>query len=103
VPAADFEAQPLNAIDDVAVLRLAAQADRVLISHDLKTTPRKFAEYRRTGHSPGVLLTPQLWPLGETIEHLVPVWELTEASEWQDRIRYLPMFADFVNSGSAIL
>ena len=57
--------------------------------------PYGFTEYRQTRYSPGVLLTPQLWPLADSIEHLVLIWELTEASEWENRICYLPTFADF--------
>ena len=57
--------------------------------------PRAFTKYRRTAHSPGVLLTPQSWRLAEAIEHLVLVWEVTDASEWQDRICYLLTFEDF--------
>jgi Domain of unknown function (DUF5615) len=95
LPGADFQSEPLTAVEDFAVLQLAAQAGRIVVSHDVKTMPPAFAEYRRTGHSPGVLVTPQLWPLADAIEHLVLIWELTDASEWQDRICYLPTFADF--------
>lgn len=95
LPAADFASQPLDAVDDVAVLHLAAQAGRIVVSHDVTTMPRAFTEYYRTAHSPGVLLTPQSWRLAEAIEHLVLVWEVTDASEWQDRICYLPTFEDF--------
>ena len=95
MPSADFQSDPLDGVGDLAILHLAARTGRIVVSHDVSTMPRAFAEYRRTGRSPGVLLTPQLWPLADTIEHLVLVWELTEASEWQDRICYLPTFADF--------
>ena len=57
--------------------------------------PQAFTEFRRTNHTPGVLLTPQFWAIAEVIEHLVLIWELTDASEWQNRICYLPTFADF--------
>jgi hypothetical protein len=73
LPAADFESQPLNAVDDLAVLHLAAQAGRIVVSHDVTTMPRAFTEYCRTAHSPGVLLTPQSWRLADAIEHLVLV------------------------------
>jgi hypothetical protein len=46
-----------------------------------------------------VLLVPQLWPLAETIEQLVMIWELSEANEWQDRICYLPTLLDFRTRG----
>jgi len=57
--------------------------------------PSAFAQYRRVGHGPGVLLVPQLWALADTIERWVMIWELTETGEWQDRICYLPTLSDF--------
>ena len=95
LPTADFQAQPLNDVDDLAVLHMAAEAGRIVVSHDVSTMPQAFAEFRQTSHSPGVLLTPQSWAIAEVIEHLVLICELTESSEWQDRICYLPTFADF--------
>ena len=74
---------------------MAAEAGRVVVSHDVSTMPQAFAALRRTGHSPGVLLTPQSWAIAEVIDHLFLIWELTEAVEWQDRICYFPTFADF--------
>lgn len=94
VPAVNFRFDPLDAVDDVSVLRIAASEGRILVSHDFRTMPTAFAEYRREAHSPGVLLAPQLWPLGDIIERLVLVWELSEAEEWQNRICYLPTLAD---------
>lgn len=95
LPMADFQTQPLNDIDDLAVLHMAAEAGRIVVSHDVRTMPQAFVELRRTSHTPGVFLTPQSWAIAEVIEHLVLIWELTEASEWQDRICYLPTFSDF--------
>jgi hypothetical protein len=95
LPAADFQYQSLNAVDDLAVLHLAAEAGRIVVSHDVSTMPQAFAEFRRTSHSPGILLAPQSSAIAEVIEHLILIWELTEASEWHDRICYLPTFADF--------
>lgn len=95
-PLMSFQSQPLNEMDDLAVLSLAAQEDRILVSHDVSTMPRAFAEYRRANHSPGVLLVPQDSALPDTIEQLLLIWELSEAAEWRDRICYLPTLADFV-------
>ena len=94
-PSVDFRSEPLAGVDDLTVLQVAAQQTRILVSHDISSMPAALAAYRRTGRSPGVLLVPQLWPLADTIEQLVVVWELSEASEWVDRICYLPTLADF--------
>ena len=94
-PGVDFRSEPFVGVNDLTVLRLAAQETRILVSHDVSSMPVAFAEYRRSGHSSGVLLVPQLWPLAHTIEQLVLVWELSEADEWEDRICYLPTLSDF--------
>ncbi len=70
-PVVAFEARPINAINDYAVLDMAAAAGRILVSHDVSTMPAAFAEYRVNAHHPGVLLVPQLWPLATAIDHLV--------------------------------
>jgi hypothetical protein len=85
----------MDALDDLTVLHLAAQQRRILVSHDVSSMPAAFAQYRRTGASPGVPLVPQLWPVANAIEHLALIWELTEAAEWENRIFYLPTLADF--------
>jgi hypothetical protein len=95
-PLVDFQSQPLNAVDDLEVLHLSALESQILVSHDISTMATAFAEYRRRNHSPGVLLVPQFSALADTIDQLLLVWELTEASEWRDRICYLPTLADFV-------
>jgi hypothetical protein len=98
-PRIDFRHAPLAGVDDLTVLHLATQESRLLVSHDVTTMPVVFAEYRRTRHSPGVLLVPQVWPLADTIEQLVVVWDVSEAEEWVDRICYLPTLADFRTRG----
>src|SRR5260370_10378728 len=80
-PAIDFEANPLPGLDDPAVLQLAAEEGRVLVSHDVSTLPPVFARVRQSMRSPGVLLVPQSLPLGQSIEHLLLIWELTEPTE----------------------
>ncbi|MFB6232154.1 MAG: DUF5615 family PIN-like protein [Salinibacter sp.] len=58
-PAVDFQTVPaaeLEGLEDPEVLVIAAQEDRVLVSHDVKTMPRHFADF--VGHSqrPGVII-----------------------------------------------
>jgi hypothetical protein len=93
-PAVDFKSQPEHS-DDLTVLDLAAQDNRILVSHDISSMPTAFARYRLSGHSPRVLLVPQSCALANAIEHLILIWELTEAGEWEDRICYLPTLSDF--------
>jgi len=47
-------------VADPKVLALAAEQDRILVSHDFKTMPRHFGDFLQArGSSPGVLLVPQ--------------------------------------------
>lgn len=96
-PVIDFRSQPLEGLDDLTVLHVAAQDSRILVSHDVSAMPAAFLHFRSTADqlSPGVLLVPQSSPLADNIERLILIWELTEAAEWMDRICYLPSLLDF--------
>src|ERR1035437_970837 len=71
-PAMDFlsanEAR-LQGVPDPEVLALAAEQNRILVTHDLETMPRHFGEFlMRRESSPGVFLVSQHarnWPKGE--------------------------------------
>ena len=99
-PSIDFRSAQeasLDGLDDRVVLRLAAEQQRVLVSHDVATMPVEFARFRIQQTSPGVLLVPQRCPIHTAIEALVLIWELSTADEWQDRICYLPTLVDFIS------
>jgi len=77
----------LEGIPDPDVLRIAAEQDRILVSHDFKTMPHHFGHFLQTNSfSPGVLLVKQASPLGSVIEELVLIWSATDAEEWRNRI-----------------
>jgi predicted nuclease of predicted toxin-antitoxin system len=76
---------------DPEVLAIAAREGRVLVSHDQKTMPRHFAEFIVHTSCPGVLIVPQHLPIAVVVEDLLLIWFLTEAEEWVNRIRYLPL------------
>jgi len=53
----------LEGFPDLQVLALAAEQDRILVSHDFQTMPRHFGDFLQVrGTSPGVLLVPQYLP-----------------------------------------
>ena len=65
------QAAALRGMDDLAVLALAAERQRVLVSHDVGTMPAHFRAFRRAGkHSPGVFLVPQTLEVGTVIATL---------------------------------
>jgi hypothetical protein len=77
--------------DDPTVLRIAAEQDRILVSHDLRTVPQHFGHFIARQASPGVILIPQKLPVSAAIEQLVMIWVVSEAEEWVNQIRFLPL------------
>lgn len=82
----------LEGVADPEVLALAAEQDRILVTHDFQTMPRHFAGFLQTnGSSPGVLLVSQRLPVAEAIEELVLIWTATSPLEWKNRIVRIPL------------
>jgi Domain of unknown function (DUF5615) len=99
-PTVDFRTAqdvPLDGLDDDVVLKLAAASGRILVTHDASSMPVAFARFRQTGHSSGVLITPQRGPVAAAIENLLLIWHASDGSEWENRICYLPTLADFLS------
>jgi hypothetical protein len=82
----------LTGVPDPKVLALAAEQDRIVVSHDFQTMPQHFGAFLQTrGSSPGVIVVPQSLPIGEAIEELVLIWGATDAEEWENRILRIPL------------
>jgi len=93
-PAIDFQTAPaaeLEGLADPEVLAIAAQEDRVLVSHDVKTMPQHFADFVAHSRSSGVIIVPQHAPVSRVADDLHLIWRATEAEEWHNRIRFLPL------------
>jgi len=93
-PSLDFLtalAAGLRGMKDPEILALAAQQQRVLVSHDVGTMPAHFRAVRKAGkHCSGVFLIPQSLDIGTAIDELLFIWLASEASEWEDRLVWLP-------------
>jgi hypothetical protein len=93
-PSLDFltaQAAGLRGLEDREVLALAAKSQRVLVSHDVGTMPAHFRAFRGTGGaSPGVFLIPQSLDVATAIDEILLIWMASEASEWEDRLEWLP-------------
>ena len=64
----------------------------MLVSHDVGTMPDHFRKLRNDGkHSAGVFLVPQNLEVGKAIEELLLIWLASEASEWENRLEWLPL------------
>lgn len=94
-PSLDFltaQAAQLRGLSDSEVLGRAAEQQRVLVSHDVGTMPAHFRAFRSSGkRSSGVFLIPQSLDVGAAIDELLLVWLASEASEWEDRLWWLPL------------
>lgn len=99
-PRIDFQsaqAAKLDGVPDDIVLAHAAMEQRILVSHDIKTMPRHFAEFLRTSTnsgssgSSGVLSAPQSLARGKVVDDLLLLWMVDEAEDWVNRIRILPL------------
>ena len=77
---------------DPLVLEWAAAQDRVVVSHDHRTM-RAYAEERLLAglRMAGLILVRQGYPLGQAIDDLVLIAELTTAEEWRGKIIFLPL------------
>ncbi len=88
----DVKTAGLRGTGDPALLELALQQDRVLITYDRNTMTRHFRD-RIDGGKPasGVFILPQQESaIGEIIESLLLVWAASQAEEWRNQIAYLP-------------
>ena len=77
--------------DDPTVLQIAAEQNRILVSHDVRTMPRHFQNFISRQTSPGVIMIPQKLPVSTAIEQLLLIWLASEAGEWINQIRFLPL------------
>jgi hypothetical protein len=91
-PAVDFltaHAAGLRKRRDPEVLALAAGQERVLVSHDAGTMPVHFRQFRNEGRW-GLSCSSEL-DVGTAIEELLLIWLASQASEWADRLVWLPL------------
>ena len=78
-------------LPDPVVLAVAAESQRILVSHDRRTMPSHFGRFVENRVSPGVLIVPQELPLRAAIEDLLLIWAASEAKEWINAVLSLPL------------
>lgn len=81
----------LIGISDPEVLAIATKSGRILVTHDRKTMPRHFADRIIDTPSSGVIVVPQSMAVRAVVDDLVLIWMASEAEEWINRIRALPL------------
>ena len=93
-PSADFQTAGSAALEgklDPDVLAFCADSERLLVTHDQRTMPHHFGEFIRDHRSPGVIIVPQSMPIAQAIGELHLAWSASEAEEWVNSIRRLPV------------
>ena len=88
----DVKNAGLRGTADPLLLEIAAEQDRIVITHDRNTMTAHFWERLSSGKSsPGLLVvSDRPEAIGAVIEWLLLVWGVSRAEEWRDRIEYLP-------------
>jgi predicted nuclease of predicted toxin-antitoxin system len=93
-PGIDFQTADeasLRRLPDPEVLALAAQENRILVTHDRRTMPRHFADFILHHSSPGVFIIAQTVSVRVAIEELLLVWAASESEEWTNLIVEPPL------------
>lgn len=82
----------LRTLGDPTILQWAADHDRVLITHDIRTMPDCAHERVAAGlPMSGVFIVPASMPIGAAIAELVAVAVASDPEEWANRVVYLPL------------
>lgn len=93
-PTVDFQtafAASLQGVKDSEVLAIAAQQNRILVSHDRRTMPLEFADFISSHQSSGVIIVSRKLPVEVVIEELLLIWAASSPEEWMNRIAKLPL------------
>ena len=80
-----------DGMEDPEVLKLGATLGRIIVTHDVRTMPDHFLAFVRENHSPGLILVPKRMPIGVAIEELAIIWQASDAEEWLNQMRRLPL------------
>lgn len=94
-PTLDFivvQETALQGAKDPPVLVWAAEQQRIVVTHDLKTMPRHAYDRVEAGEPmPGVIAVPDTLAIGQVIEELATLIECSEQHEWKNLVIYLPL------------
>jgi hypothetical protein len=82
----------LSGADDPTILEWAAQAGRVVLTHDVSTMTRYAYDRVRDGKPmPGVFEVSRDVPIGVAIDEILLLAGCSLAGEWEGQVRYLPL------------
>jgi hypothetical protein len=82
----------LSGADDPTVLAWAAQAGRIVLTHDVATMITFAYERIQAGLSmPGLFEVSRRVPAGLAIEEIILIAECSLEGEWEGQVRFLPL------------
>ncbi len=93
-PELDFQtahSANLYGLSDEKVLAIAAQSNRILVSHDRKTMPKQFANFISNEESCGLIIVQKKLPMNQVVDDLILIWMTSELEDWKNRIFSLPL------------
>jgi hypothetical protein len=91
-PSVDFmtaRAACIGGLPDEQVLAIAADQQRVLVTHDQSTMGGAFGAFLKTHQSSGVIIIPSNMGIGIAVEQLLLVWSVENLEDWTNRFVYL--------------
>lgn len=82
----------LAAVPDKTILAWAAEAGRILLTHDRRTMgPPAWARVEEGKPMPGVVMIPDRMPLGQALEDLSTIIECSTPEDWRNCVAWLPL------------
>lgn len=82
----------MSEAEDPALLAWAAEAGRVIVTHDRRTMPAHAARRLAAGNDfSGVIVVSRRIPLSTAIDQLEITVMCSEPDEWQNLIRHIPL------------
>ena len=82
----------LSGADDPTVLAWAAQAGRIVLTHDVATMTTFAYQRIQAGLSmPGLFEVNRRVPVGLAIEEIILIAECSLEGEWEGQVRFLPL------------
>jgi len=82
----------LAGLPDLVLLKWAANEQRIILTHDLKTMVRDANQLVAQGEAmAGVIFVPDRLGIGRAINDLVRVMEDTTESSMRNSVKYLPL------------
>jgi len=82
----------LQEASDPLILEWAEEEGRILVTHDRRTMPGHAGARLAAGlRVAGVIVVPRQLPVGRVIDDLEVIVSCTEAAEWENLVRHLPL------------